>query len=254
MTTKLQPAAFFDVDGTLLPSPSIERRFFRYLRRGGRIPAGNYARWLLEAIRIAPSGLTAIACSNKMYVRGLDACAVEEACVEVVGACEFAFVPPALRRVAWHARQGHAIVLVTGTLESLARRVAAALQAHLRQSAYPMQIAVCATRLTLRNGVLTGRIEGELLIGGAKARAVRNYAQSHRIDLRCSYAYGDSERDADMLAATGHPITVNAEAGLRRIARERGWPETRWTLDPPCSPAGATPSSQALRNRMENPA
>ena len=42
-------AAFFDLDGTLVPPPSLERRFLRYLwwRQGlGYARATGWARWL----------------------------------------------------------------------------------------------------------------------------------------------------------------------------------------------------------------
>jgi len=46
-------AAFFDLDGTLLALPSLERRFFRMLRYRRAIAAKNYLLWLAEAVRLA---------------------------------------------------------------------------------------------------------------------------------------------------------------------------------------------------------
>ena len=65
--------AFFDIDGTLLAKPSLERRFFRELRRQRRIPAGNYFAWLAEAVRLAPRDAWAATHANKMYLRGVSA-------------------------------------------------------------------------------------------------------------------------------------------------------------------------------------
>src|SRR5437879_6068329 len=45
-------AAFFDLDGTLMPLPSLERRFFRMLRKRHEIPLKNYFLWLGEALRV----------------------------------------------------------------------------------------------------------------------------------------------------------------------------------------------------------
>ena len=64
-------AAFFDIDGTLVPDPPLETRMFQQLRRGGEIPPMNYARWGAEAARLLPRGLTAIAQGNKRYLHGL---------------------------------------------------------------------------------------------------------------------------------------------------------------------------------------
>jgi phosphoserine phosphatase len=56
-----------------------------------------------------------------------------------------------------------------------------------------------------------------------KAEAMRELAATERIDLDASYAYSDSESDLPMLRAVGHPVVVNPDSELRRVAREEGW-------------------------------
>ncbi|HEX5291505.1 MAG TPA: HAD-IB family hydrolase [Streptosporangiaceae bacterium] len=74
------------------------------------------------------------------------------------------------------------------------------------------------------DGVYTGRLAGGLLHGEAKAAAIRALAEREHLDLaRCS-AYSDSANDLPMLNLVGHPHAVNPDAGLRAVARERGWP------------------------------
>src|SRR5438045_2885210 len=65
-------AAFFDLDGTLVTRPSLEKRFFRMLRNRRAIPARNYLLWLREAMRLMPRGIGAILQANKMYLRGVE--------------------------------------------------------------------------------------------------------------------------------------------------------------------------------------
>jgi FMN phosphatase YigB (HAD superfamily) len=48
--------AFFDIDGTLVPSGSLEWRFVFYLLSRDKIGVRNIGRWLLNAIRLAPQG------------------------------------------------------------------------------------------------------------------------------------------------------------------------------------------------------
>ena len=43
------------------------------------------------------------------------------------------------------------------------------------------------------------------------------------LDLAESFAYSDSITDLPMLEAVGHPVVVNPDRELRRIAVERGW-------------------------------
>jgi phosphoserine phosphatase len=69
-------AAFFDIDGTLVAKPSLERRLFWELQRRGRIPARNYLHWLAEILRLGlrtPRDLLAIIQTNKSYLRGVQA-------------------------------------------------------------------------------------------------------------------------------------------------------------------------------------
>ncbi len=64
-------AAFFDLDGTLMPLPSLERRFFRILRYRKEIPLRNYFLWARDALRLLPGGMAAVTQVSKMYLHGV---------------------------------------------------------------------------------------------------------------------------------------------------------------------------------------
>jgi hypothetical protein len=143
-------AAFFDLDGTLMALPSLERRFFRMLRYRREIPAKNYFLWLREALRLLPRGISTVLHANKMYLRGVhildergerdgDISSSHKSGHQDEGQASApppkrarrnprlpvpAFFAQAVERVTWHARQGHEIVLVSGTLEPLGREAA----------------------------------------------------------------------------------------------------------------------------------
>ena len=71
-----------------------------------------------------------------------------------------------------------------------------------------------------------GRYTGEVEFwsyGPYKAEAIRDAAARHGIDLEASYAYSDSATDIPMLEAVGHPVAVNPDRDLARVAREREW-------------------------------
>jgi len=161
-------AAFFDLDGTLVALPSLEKRFFRMLRYRRAIRAKNYFSWLREAMRLMPRGISAILQANKMYLRGVQIC---DECGEGDGDVSSwhkdghqaegqasapprrnlrlpvpAFFSQAIERVAWHAKQGHEIVLISGTLERLARGAARVMGAELAARGIKVTIRVFATR------------------------------------------------------------------------------------------------------------
>jgi phosphoserine phosphatase len=251
-------AAFFDLDGTLTPLPSLEQRFIRTLRYRREISAKNYLSWLKEAVRLMPRGIDTVVQANKMYLKGVKSFAESDGenrgdssghtnghQAEGQASAHSSLVPPrnarhnprlpvphffaeGVKRVAWHAKRGHAIVLVSGTLEPLASAAAFALVLRLAVSGVTSSIGVCATRLEEAEGMWTGRVVGEAMFGEAKERAVETCAEEMQLDLSQCYAYGNSANDRWLLAAVGKPAAVNPSRKLARIAREQGWPVLHW--------------------------
>jgi HAD superfamily phosphoserine phosphatase-like hydrolase len=241
-------AAFFDLDGTLLARPSLERRFFRVLRYRKEIPFESYFLWLREAVRLLPRGILAILQANKMYLRGVqgflepgwgdDTLSVWRKVDHLTPAPAPrrrnprlpvpVFFEEAIKRVAWHRKQGHAIVLLSGTLQPLAEEVARAMEAALAGQGIKSAIRVCATRLEEVDGRWTGRILGEAMFGEAKVRAARGIAAELRLDLAECYGYGDSMSDQWLLVAVGRPVAVNPTKDLARLAWTRRWPVLNW--------------------------
>jgi putative phosphoserine phosphatase / 1-acylglycerol-3-phosphate O-acyltransferase len=225
MEKRADVAAFFDLDGTLIAGPSLERRFFRELRYRGVIGWKNYLLWLAQALRLAPRGITGILQGNKMYLRGV-AVAPNESNPGEKRKCTF--FAAAIERLAWHAERGDAIFIVSGTLKFLARGAARKLQMILTRRGIAAKIQVCATRLEEREGLWTGQVAGEAMFGGAKARAARRLGAQMGFDLKRSYAYGDSAQDWWLLDAVGNPWAVNPSPGLSRVAQQKNWPVVWW--------------------------
>jgi HAD superfamily phosphoserine phosphatase-like hydrolase len=243
-------AAFFDLDGTLVALPSLEQRLFHSLRYQQVIGATNYFFWLKEAARLMPLGISAILHANKMYLRGVrnldypgeqhagfsdgnqaDRHAEEHASIPSRRNPRLPvpiFFPQAIETLAWHAKQAHELVLVTGTLEPLARKAALALEAELAARGIAVTIRVCATRLEQMGDRWTGRILGEAMFGEAKARAAERLASELCLDLLRSYAYGDSTNDRWLLESVGKQRAVNPSAQFALIARARRWPILNW--------------------------
>lgn len=73
------------------------------------------------------------------------------------------------------------------------------------------------------DGRYTGRGAGPFTYREGKAERIRGLAAEEGIDLAASYAYSDSESDLPMLRLVGHPVAVNPDAELERVARAEGW-------------------------------
>lgn len=218
-------AAFFDLDGTLIPEPSLERRFFSELRRENLIPFANYLRWSFQALRLLPRGVLAVQHENKGHLAGL--------CRDLVFRHmeSISFFEEGIARLMWHARQNHKIVLVSGTLEPLARLAAMAMECELEARGVPVRLTVCAARLAEERGHWTGYLAGEGVYGPAKTHAITALAKAQNLDLRQCHAYGNSMLDRHLLCAVGRGHAVNPGKALAAIANEKDWPIWHWQLE-----------------------
>ena len=95
--------------------------------------------------------------------------------------------PRALERIAWHQRQGDAVVVASASLDVYLSHWCAAAGVDL----------IC-TQLEERSGTLTGRYIGGDCCGGEKLRRIRERYDLARYPL--IYAYGDTDEDREMLA------------------------------------------------------
>jgi HAD superfamily hydrolase (TIGR01490 family) len=236
-------AAFFDIDGTLVPSGSLEWRFVFYLLSRGQLGVRNALRWLLNGVRRTRLGWRAAIEENKFYLAGLpeslevewaDSMALQHSIHKSIHKSVYKMGPfsgEGVQRIAWHQSLNHRVFLVSGTLAPLARAVANFL---------PGTVAVVATELAeskQRAGehrgcaVWSGELCGEHMVGAAKRRAVQALAAKYSLNLDESYAYGDSVADCAMLECVGHPEVVNPSRRMALLARRRGWLVRHWQED-----------------------
>jgi HAD superfamily hydrolase (TIGR01490 family) len=108
-------------------------------------------------------------------------------------------------------------VIVSGSLDFLVAPLARELQLD----------DIITNQLEVVDGRCTGRARRPLVAGAAKARFIQEYADSHDLDLRRSFAYSDSYSDLPMLSVVGRPAVVHPDRRLRSAARELRWPVLR---------------------------
>ena len=122
--------------------------------------------------------------------------------------------PEAWRLVQAHQRKGHTVAIASS-----------ATRWQILPTAREFGIAhVLATPVQVRDGKLTGRLDGAPLWNAGKARAVQAFANAQGIRLDQSYGYANGDEDVAFLATLGHPLAVNAKPELARTAATRGWP------------------------------
>ncbi len=210
-------AAFFDLDKTLIEGSSGVH-FARAAYRAGVIGRRQLAIDLWANLRFRLQGSTDAA-SEKIRQRVLDSIAgipvreLQRLGPEILAGVLPRVYPEVLRVAYDHQDAGRPAFIVTAASQEMAD-----LMAHVL-----VLEGGIGTRSEIKDGVYTGKADGPFTYRGGKAEAIRQVAEEHGIDLGASYAYSDSESDLPMLTVVGHPVAVNPDTALERIARERGW-------------------------------
>lgn len=218
MSSEGDIGAFFDLDGTLLTAPSVERRFIFYLLMRGLIGPVQFVRWAARFIANITGNRRAAIGGNKAYFAGVSTRCVDEWSGQLTSH-PVKFFSDGVDRLGFHFAQGHRLFLITGAPAPLAELVG---------SHFSVPLTIVGTRLEARDGLWTGEITGEHMSGDAKHRAIGHLAAEYGLDLARSFAYGNSVSDLPMLETVGHPVAVNPSANLERAARARNWPVIRW--------------------------
>ncbi|GHD29430.1 HAD family hydrolase [Nocardiopsis kunsanensis] len=213
-------AAFFDVDNTLLRGASIYH-FARGLAARDLFTTRDLVRfaWGQTVFRITgneqPEHINAARESALAFVAGHDVGDLVSLCEEIYDHTManriWAGTHALVRR---HLDAGQPVWLVTATPVELARII----QRRLGLT------GALGTEAEYSGGVYTGRLNGDLLHGPAKAVAVRALAEEQGLDLKQCSAYSDSYNDLPLLSLVGDPHAVNPDGDLHRHARTQDWP------------------------------
>jgi HAD superfamily hydrolase (TIGR01490 family) len=217
-------AAFFDLDRTLLASSSSLALAGPFRKRGliGRRHVLQAAVAQLAFVRFGAGqsrvGQTA---QNAMKVlQGLPVATLREIVAEswssVLGPLVYR---EALDAAAEHAARGERRFIVSAALQEIVDEIAAKLSFD----------GGLGSQAEVTDGVYTGRLERRLY-GPAKADALVELAGAEGLELGASTGYSDSHTDLAFLEAVGHPVAVNPDRALRRVAEERGWPIRRFRV------------------------
>ncbi|MCC2314672.1 phosphoserine phosphatase SerB [Cellulomonas xiejunii] len=121
---------------------------------------------------------------------------------------EIELTPGARSLVAELHRRGWPVGLVSGGFAEIVEPLAADLRINL----------VRANRLEVRDGRLTGRVDGPVVDRVAKASTLAEFARAAGIPTDRTIAIGDGANDIDMITTAGVGIAFNAKPALAAAA------------------------------------
>jgi HAD superfamily hydrolase (TIGR01490 family) len=126
----------------------------------------------------------------------------------------------ARRLVAEHQENGALVAIITATSRFLTEPTARELGVeHL-----------IATEPEMRDGRFTGDVIGTPSFREGKVTRLEEWLAARRAklgDFAVSRFYSDSINDAPLLERVTHPVVVDPDPRLERLAAERGWPALR---------------------------
>ena len=123
-------------------------------------------------------------------------------------------------RVNEHRRQGHLLILISGSVRYMLEPVAEDLRFdHL----------LCTDLEIGDDGLLTGRAKGPICLNSNKRILAEILARKVNIDLASSYAYGNHQSDLPLLELIGHPHVVEPTDPLKKVALAKKWPILTYT-------------------------
>jgi HAD superfamily hydrolase (TIGR01490 family) len=215
-------AAFFDLDRTLIAGSSAFE-WARAARRAGLVTRRQLASDALANLRFRLRGSTdeeteLLKQRVADALRGARVRDMERLAPEVLTGLLPRVYPRMLRLAYDHQDAGRSAYICTAASQELADLLAIVLRLD----------GGVGTRSEIVDGTYTGRLAGPFTYREGKAEAIRQLAEREGIDLAQSWAYSDSESDLPMLRIVGHPVAVNPDAELARVARQEGWEVLRF--------------------------
>jgi HAD superfamily hydrolase (TIGR01490 family) len=212
--------SFFDLDNTILKTNSGEALLRRAYKNGllstWKLIIAYYLAILYKLNLIDPSRII-----EKLigWLAKSPVDAFETLCKELVEKDLIpAIRPEIINEIKMHREQGANLVILSSAIASVCFRLAKHLEMH----------SVICSELEVVNQQYTGRPIGRFCFRDEKLNRMNQYLQNNNYAIEDSYYYADSIDDLPVLKLVGHPVCVNPDKNLEKIARELKWVIHTW--------------------------
>lgn len=208
-----RPAAYFDLDGTLITANS-GRLWMMHEQRAGRIRKRDVVRGLGYLLGYHFGAIDLVRAFEQAggSLKGTPEALMRDRTQQFFDSEVRAHEAKRAREViAMHRSLGHRLVMLTSS---------SSFQAECATAFFELDDAI-GTSFEVRDGVLTGKVDAPLCYAAGKVVLAERHAREHDIDLDRSYFYTDSITDLPMLERVGQPRVVNPDPRLERLGRAR---------------------------------
>lgn len=150
-------------------------------------------------------------------LKGMDQTELNEFFDTCLAIAQKRFNPEIIKRIKLHLESGAEVLLLSGAFSPFLALVAKKLGIQ-----YWLGI-----ELQLINGCITGQVLS-FISGAEKVTKLKEFLQEKekagvKLNLKDSFAYADDLRDLPLLSLVGHPVAVNPDSKLYKLAVENRW-------------------------------
>lgn len=210
--------ALFDLDNTLIAGDS-DHAWGQFLVDRGVVDADAYQRANDQFYQDYRAGtLDIVAYSEFVFAvlaRNDEATLLAWREAFIQERIEQMLLPKAFDLLQYHRGQGHTLVIITATNRFVTELIAQRLGVDHLIATEPERDG---------SGHFTGKLAGVPCFQTGKITRLHAWLDEHQADLEGAWFYSDSRNDLPLLEAVTHPVVVDADPVLAKIAEERGWP------------------------------
>ena len=211
-------AAFFDIDGTIYRNSLLIEHFkmlvkYEYINMmtwEGKVKEkfikwekriGDYDDYLEELVETYVDAL-------KNYSKA-DMDFIARRVIELKGDRVYKYTRDRLK---YHFDKGHKVIIISGSPDFLVGKMA---------EKYGVEDFRGSEYVTDDKGIFTGEVK-PMWDAKNKKRIINEYCKNYNIDLKKSFAYGDTTGDFTMFKQVGNPIAINpARRLLSKLKRDK---------------------------------
>ncbi len=212
--------AFFDLDGTIIGANS-GRALVRQAYNKGMMGWYDLLKAIYTGMLYRTNLKDTLKIINDMvsWVGGLS----EKTIMDLSSEVSYNVLIPSIRsevssELTMHRTQNAKVVILSSALKPVCLEV----------SNYLGMDDILCSELEVINGYYTGRPLGRFCFDEEKAVRLKAYCEINNTELRNVWYYGDSIDDKPALSVAGHPVCVNPDKKLKKIALEKEWKIYQW--------------------------